>query len=476
MASVTAKNVSFTYATASAPALRDISFSLDKGTVCLVAGRSAAGKSTLLKLLKKEIAPAGSLQGTLCVDGTVGYVSQRVEESIVCDTVRGELSFGLTNLGLDEEAIWLATAEAAAYFHLENKLDSKIADLSGGEKQLVNLAAVMMMRPAVLLLDEPCAQLDPLAAEQLMNAVTKLRRDFHCTVLLSEHSNPEAFALADSVLWLEEGRLLCFGTKETVVKSIAEEHNELSALLPLAYRLQPDGREAKAPLPDGKANTALQAKGITFAYERGNDVLRNLSLSVFRGKVNAVIGANGCGKTTLLKVLCGVRKPYRGKVKAAGTLSMLTQNVYDLFTRERCGDEVAFGDLTDFLGISELADVHPYDLSGGQAQRLALAKVLERQADIILLDEPTKGLDALLKSKLATLLQQLCARGKTILLVSHDLDFIAETADYVSFMSRGSILLTGTAGNVFRSLRFYTTSLARLTDGKVISLKEYHNA
>lgn len=472
MEAITLNHLSFTYPLAAQPALQDVSFSVKKGSICLLCGRSAAGKSTLLKLLKKEIAPAGERSGALAAEGTVGYVSQHVEESIVSDRVRSELSFGLTNLGWSADAIALATAEIAAYFHLENKLDSKIADLSGGEKQLVNLAAVMLMQPEVLLLDEPCAQLDPLASERFLQVVQKLNRDFGCTVLLSEHSNPEVFALADTMAVLEQGKLLQAGDTEAVIRFIREEAPFLCALLPLRYRLENTEYPAVTSAAFPATEKAMQAKGIWFAYERGVDVLRDLSLPLFRGKVNAVIGANGCGKTTLLKVLAGVKKPLRGKVKADGTIAMLTQNVYDLFTQERCADEVPFGQLTDTLGISDLAERHPYDLSGGQAQRLALAKVLARDTDIILLDEPTKGLDGLLKTQLTALLQSLCQQGKTILLVSHDLDFVAETADVVSYMSRGQLLAGGTPGEVFRLLRFYTTSMAKLTDGKVIALRE----
>ncbi|MBQ9227524.1 MAG: ATP-binding cassette domain-containing protein [Eubacterium sp.] len=472
MEAVNCQELTFTYPLAAEPSLQAVSFSVRQGEICLLTGRSAAGKSTLLKLLKKEIAPAGTVTGTVQVSGMVGYVSQHIEESLVCDRVRSELSFGLTNLGRTADEIALATAEIASYFHLENKLDCPLSELSGGEKQLVNLAAVMVMQPSILLLDEPCAQLDPVAAERFLQAVERLNRDFRCTVLLSEHSLPAVFEMADSVLLLEEGRLLYAGEKEAVVRELLQKEPVLRALLPVQYRvaLAPTATADQPTTVDG--DVALQAKHLYFAYERGNDVLRDLSLRVFRGKINAVIGANGCGKSTLLKVLSGIKKPYRGKCKTTGRVAMLTQNVYDLFTQDRCADEVPFGALTDFLSISHLAERHPYDLSGGEAQRLALAKVLAREADLILLDEPTKGLDALLKRKLAHLLRQLCQQGKTVLLVSHDLDFVGEVADAVSFMSRGNVLSTGTAPSVFRSLRFYTTSLARLTDGKIIALRD----
>ena len=473
MEAILAKSLSFSYPKTESAALTDVSFSIAQGEFCLVSGASAAGKSTLLKLLKKEIAPAGAMSGTVTVNGTAGYVSQNIEESLVCDKVRSELSFGLTNMGVSAEKIELQCAETASYFHLEDKLEADIAALSGGDKQMVNLAAVMMMKPDVLLLDEPCSQLDPISTERFVTMLQRIHRDFHTTILISEHSAETLFGYADKVLLLEEGRLLISAPPHDVLAFLQQEHHPMLEAVPPYLRIQDTGNYRDEEARD-LGEPILKAKHLYFAYEKGNDILKNLSYQAYRGKINAIVGPNAGGKTTLLKVLSGVFKPYSGKVKYTGNLSMLTQNVYDLFTKERCSDEVPFGALTDRLGISDIASRHPYDLSGGQAQRLALAKVLSRNADIIVLDEPTKGLDALLKIKLGALLRDLCKQGKTVILVTHDIEFAGRFCDNAAFLSRGSIVAAAPRRAFFSSLSFYTTALARMTKGSAVSAEDMY--
>ena len=468
MDAVSFGSVSFAYPKSEYKALDSVSFGISKGDFCLVSGASAAGKSTLLSLIKKEIAPAGELSGEIEINGSVGYLRQNTDESIVCDRVRGELAFGVENLGKSSGEIELLIAETAAYFDLEDKLNSATAELSGGEKQLVSLASVMMMKPDILVLDEPCAYLDPVSAERFANMVKKLHSELGITVIMSEHSVDLLYGYADKILLLEKGSLTFEGTPEKTLSFLEKENNPMLAAVPVQFRYRGKELNYNKISESGKiTETALNAKRLYFAYNKNSFVINDLSLDVYRGKINAVIGSNGCGKTTLLKVLSRVYKPYRGKVNSE-KLSMLTQNVKDLFTADRCGDEVTFGEITDYLEISDIKERHPYDLSGGQAQRLALAKVLQKNADIIILDEPTKGLDAVLKTKLGKLLKRLCADGKTVLLVSHDIDFVGEWADYVSFMSEGRIAVTDEKRRFFSSLSFYTTSLSRLSRGRAV--------
>ena len=468
MDAVSFGSVSFAYPKSEYKALDSVSFSISKGDFCLVSGASAAGKSTLLSLIKKEIAPAGELGGEIEINGSVGYLRQNTDESIVCDRVRGELAFGVENLGKSSGEIELLIAETAAYFNLEDKLNSATAELSGGEKQLVSLASVMMMKPDILVLDEPCAYLDPVSAERFANMVKKLHSELGITVIMSEHSVDLLYGYADKILLLEKGSLTFEGTPEKTLSFLEKENNPMLAAVPVQFRYKGKELNYNEMKENGEnPEIALNAKRLYFAYNKNSFVLNDLSLDVYRGKINAVIGSNGCGKTTLLKVLSRVYKPYRGKVNSE-KLSMLTQNVKDLFTADRCGDEVTFGEITDYLEISDIKERHPYDLSGGQAQRLALAKVLEKNADIIILDEPTKGLDAVLKTKLGKLLKRLCSDGKTVLLVSHDIDFVGEWADYISFMSEGRIAVTDEKRRFFSSLSFYTTSLSRLSRGRAV--------
>lgn len=492
MEKISCKDVDFTYPASEYPALTNVTFTIESGELCLVMGESAAGKSTLLKLLKKEIAPAGNLRGKIVVNGTVGYVAQNVEENIVCNKVRSELSFGLSNMGLSGESIELLVAETASYFNLEDKLDFDISSLSGGEKQMVNLAAVMIMKPDILVLDEPTSQLDPVSSERFINMIKKLHRDFSMTIIMSEHRTDSLFDYADIVIFMSKGKTLYSSSPKSLVDYLVESKSEMLNAVPVQMRLFKGASTVKqcrerlkgktinlSSCKVKKLDVIVDVKNVCFAYKKGIDVLNSLSLKVYKGKINTVVGPNSGGKSTLLKTIAGVNKHYRGKIRINGKVSMLCQNVYDLFTKEKCADEVDFGDITAFLAIDDIKEQHPYDLSGGQAQRLALAKVLSTAADIILLDEPTKGFDPVLKKKLALILKELCSQGKTVLIVSHDIEFVGEYSDYVSFLSRGKIINTAPRRAFFSSLNFYTTAVSKITNGisdGIVSVTDLKNA
>lgn len=478
MENISFEKVSFTYALGKSEVLKNVSFAVEPGEMCLVIGKSAAGKSTLLRLMKKEIAPAGKLEGKISVPDGIGFVSQNVEEQIVCDRVRSELSFGLTNLGLSKEYIELKVNEIAGYFNLSAKLDDEISSLSGGEKQILNLASVMITKPEVLILDEPTCQLDPVWAQRFINVIKRLNLDFGTTVIISEHLLDELYLFADSVMIVEDGGVRAKLSPCEAVEYLKKENNPLLKSIPLSYRLF-DARGdvslcrkmlAKMNLPElkdksEKCGAAIKVRSLSFAYKRNAEVIKNLSFTAYENKINVILGANSSGKSTLLKLMSGVLKQQYGKIKTDKGVSMLCQNPNDLFTKERCGDEVRFGELTDFLEISDIENSHPYDISGGQAQRLALAKVLETGADIILLDEPTKALDSAFKEKLAQKLSELCKMGKTIVVTTHDTDFAAEYGDYISFLSNGEIITTQQKRAFFSSVDFFTSSAAKLTDG-----------
>lgn len=492
MEAIKCKSLSFTYPKSEYPALSNVSFSIDDGEFVMLIGKSAAGKSTLLKLLKKEIAPFGDISGELEINGKVGYVSQNIEENIVCDKVKSELGFGLLNAGLSNSEIELAVAETASYFNLNSKLDSDISSLSGGEKQLLNLASVMALRPDILVLDEPISQLDPISASRFINMVKQLHCDFGTTIIISEHNAEELFNYADSVIMLDNANLVAKLKPIQMISMIKELDTEMLGIVPVQMRLFDNAttiKQCRQKLQNKLLKAILdndvdvvkvgKVKNVYFAYEKWNDVLDNLSLDVYRGKINAVIGANASGKSTLLKVLAGVKKNYRGKIKFDGSVAMLCQNPFDLFTKEKCEDEAEFGDLTAFLGIDDIKNQHPYDISGGQAGRLALAKVLQTNADVILLDEPTKALDSKLKIRFAEILKDLCNQGKTIVIVSHDIEFVGEYADYVSLLSSGKIISTQKRQKFFSSLGLYTTAVSKITNGivqNVVSIPDLKNA
>lgn len=478
MENIVCEKLNFVYPTSSRPVLVDVDLTVSPGEFCLVIGRSGAGKSTLLKLMKKEIAPHGTLTGNIKINGSVGYVAQNVEENIVTDKVRSELSFGLTNMGMERHAIELLVAETASYFNLSDKLDNDISTLSGGEKQLLNLASVMITKPDILVLDEPTCQLDPVSAQRFVAVVKRLNRDFGTAVVISEHLTEELLPYADSLLILEDGKVLIKEKPQNAVEILKRNNNSLLGEIPLFMRLF-DGantvsqcrevlKNKKLPPLQTEAEelkTDMRIKNVSFAYVKNHDVLKSLDLKIYKGKINVILGANSSGKSTALKVAAGVLKPHHGKVKTDRKVSMLCQNPFDLFTKERCGDEVEFGKITSFLQIDDIKEQHPYDISGGQAQRLALAKVLEKNADIILLDEPTKALDYELKVRLIDVLYKLCDEGKTVVIATHDIDFAGEYGDYISFLSNGEIVATMPRREFFTSLNFYTTCMAKITNG-----------
>ena len=478
MENIRFEDVSFSYAVNDKAVLKNASFDIRQGEFCLVIGKSGAGKTTLLKLLKKEIAPAGKLTGKIVTAENVGYVAQNVQESIVTDRVRSELSFGLTNMGVDAREIELSVTEAASYFNLSDKLDSDISSLSGGEKQILNLASVMIMKPSVLVLDEPTCQLDPVWAQRFLTVIKRLHRDFATTVIVSEHLLEELYEYADSVMLVEDGEIKAKLPPDEMTKFLRQTDSPVLKSIPLRLRLFDDAKtlfECRSiikskNLPcicddDKKDERAMIIKNLCFSYKKNNYALSELSLNVYKGKINAILGPNSCGKSTLLRVCAGVLKAHRGRIKANGKISMLCQNPFDLFTKDLCEDEARFGEITRFLEIDDIKNQHPYDISGGQAQRLALAKVLQTGADIILLDEPTKALDSELKSKLAQKLRELCEQGKTIVFTTHDIDFAGEYADYISFMSGGEIVTTQKKHTFFSSLSYYTTAASRLCRG-----------
>lgn len=430
MENIICEKLNFSYPTSTHSVLNDVDFTVSGGEFCLVIGRSGAGKSTLLKLMKKEIAPHGTLTGSIKINGNVGYVAQNVEENIVTDKVRSELSFGLTNMGLSRETIELSVAETASYFNLSDKLDNDISTLSGGEKQLLNLASVMITKPEILVLDEPTCQLDPVSAQRFVAVVKRLNRDFGTTVVISEHLTEELLPYADSVMIIENGEVILKDTPQNAVSFLKQSHNLLLGEIPLFMRLFDDANSVSQcrevlknkDLPllcteSEDVKTALRLKNISFAYIKNHDVLKSLDLRVYKGKINVLLGANSSGKTTAFKVAAGVLKAHHGKVKTDGKVSMLCQNPFDLFTKERCEDEVEFGKTTEFLQIDDIRMQHPYDISGGQAQRLALAKVLEKTPILSSLMSLQKHLITNLKFDLPIFCTAFVMREKPLLLL-----------------------------------------------------------
>ncbi len=555
------RNLTFTYPDQEKPALTDLNFSLKQGEFLVVCGKSGCGKSTLLRHFKTAMAPYGERKGQILFEGReldavsvreqgarIGYVLQSPDNQLVTDKVWHELAFGLENLGYETGTIRLRVAEMASFFGIQTWFEKNVEELSGGQKQLLNLAAVMAMQPDLLVLDEPTSQLDPLAAGDFLATLRKINAELGTTILLIEHRLEEVLAYADRVLVMENGGILALDTPEKLPSLIRE--NDMFQAMPVPMRIFEElsgegdspvtvreGREwlegwreqQKTSVSNQKNRTegvekwsdtpvsrniepqndskpsffgglreriftkeetrqsqpVLEARDVWFRYEKElPDVVRDLNLKVQKGELYCLLGGNGTGKSTTLRLLGRIRKPYRGKLFLNGKelgiyregelygklLGILPQNPQSLFVkdtvekdlREMSGDTGRLRDVIEKTEIGHLLGSHPYDLSGGEQQRAALAKVLLLDPEIILLDEPTKGLDGFYKKKLAQILKGLTAEGKTILMVSHDIEFCAEYGDTCALFFHGSVVTSAPAREFFAGNSFYTTAANRM--------------
>ena len=524
------KDLTFTYPGAAKPALSHLDLTVEDGEFVVICGKSGCGKTTLLRHFKSVMSPHGSRTGEIHFCGEpletvsqrvqsaqIGYVLQSPDNQIVTDKVWHELAFGVENLGLDQQTIRLRVAEMASFFGIQNWFHKNVNELSGGQKQLLNLASILAMQPRALILDEPTSQLDPIAASEFLATIRKINLDLGITVILIEHRLEEVFPMADKVLVLEDGRRIFYDTPRFVGEALAD--NDLFLAMPSPVQIydavgQPgecpltvcEGRswmEAHfIPAPSDKTvqsepcrhreKPVVQAKELWFRYEKeGKDIVKDLSLEVQKGELYCILGGNGTGKSTTLSLLSGIRKPYRGKIFLNGRdirkisdkekfdhfLGVLPQNPQTLFVRD-----TVLEDLEEMLPahcssiqreemlrqviadteISHLLQMHPYDLSGGEQQRTALAKVLLLQPQILLLDEPTKGLDGFYKYKLASIFDKLKTRGITIIMVSHDIEFCASYADTCAMFFDGGIVTACDARSFFIGNCFYTTAANRM--------------
>ncbi len=513
---LTVKDLTFTYPVCERAAVCNVSFSVASGDFIVLCGATGGGKSTLLRLLKREIAPRGSEKGEILFGGRpineipaerIGFVSQRPDEQIVTDRVYSELAFGLENLGLPQNVIARRVAEMASYFGIEGWFERDVSTLSGGQKQLLNLASVMVMDPDILILDEPTSQLDPIATSDFLNTVKKLNRDLSLTVIIAEHRLEKLIPMCDRLLVMDKGTLIGDGKPRNVISELSDDCPLLASMPTAArlYRLLGSGAECPLTVGDGRRfieteysnhitslsispyvhseSTALEFKKAYFRYEKNApDVLKGLDLTIYAGEIFCILGGNGSGKTTALSCACGIRKIYGGQIRVFGKrqkeypgqslyrncLALLPQDVQNVFLCNSVREELedAHVDASSLpFELSHLFEKHPYDLSGGEQQLLALAKVLATNPRLLLLDEPTKGLDAEKKRILIDILRKLKADGVTVLAVTHDVEFAAACADRCALFFRGNIVSCGTPHEFFSENCFYTTSAARIAKG-----------
>ena len=561
------KDFGFSYPESSRKVLEHVNLNIKEGTLNVIMGRSGCGKSTLLRQLKSVLAPAGEKEGKILyrnipLEDTdhrtqsqeIGFVMQNPDNQIVTDKVWHELAFGLESLGYDNATIRLRVAEMASYFGIQKWFYKNVSELSGGQKQLLNLASVMAMHPSLLILDEPTSQLDPIAASDFLETVKKINRDIGTTVLLTEHRLQDIIPYADRVFVMDEGTLFLEGTPREIGTKLKEQHHGMFLSMPVPMqiyagtdssltcpltvsegrqwireyieekgikkeqiqqanqRLERQGEKNEnetagffGHLKRQKENTppAIQMKDVWFRYEKDSpDVIQNLSLEVKKGEFYALVGGNGTGKSTTLSLLGRVHQPYSGRIYLdgkdlrsfsdrelyCGYLGVLPQNPQSIFLKKTVLEDLysviggrkekpsneypismkkekAIEGIVSLTHLEGLLDRHPYDLSGGEQQRLALAKVLLLRPKILLMDEPTKGMDAEYKEELGSILKKLQSHGMTIFMISHDVEFVAEYADTTGLFFEGNVVTSKKTRDFFAGNNFYTTAANRMARG-----------
>ena len=526
------ENLSFIYPGREEKTLDSVSLEIKKGAFVTVIGASGSGKTTLLKLLKPELSPYGEKTGEIFFNGEaltdkvgaqrIGFVMQNPDNQIVTDKVWHELSFGLESIGTKPEEIRKKVAEAASFFGLQDVFYSDVSLLSGGQNQLLNLASVMVTEPEVLILDEPSAQLDPIARDEFFNVLVKLNREIGTTVILAEHSLESVFPVSTDILVLDGGKVISKGEPGAVARELKENNHKMYGALPSPARVfsvvEPE-KECPLTVGEGKrmlsdfadrhglhpeaitkrehnlaGDDAITLKDVWFRYGKElPDVIKGICLTVKKGSIYSLLGGNGTGKSTTLSLISGIKKPYRGKIMINGRGLDEIKNPYDSLLgvlpqdpRLIFSENSVYLDLLKRLSesglsdgekhekvilaarkcrVSHLLESHPYDLSGGEIQRAALAKVLLGDPGILLLDEPTKGMDAFLKAEFADILNELKENGAAILMVTHDTEFAAEYSDECALFFDGAITSHASPEEFFSCNSFYTTAANRMARG-----------
>ena len=532
----------FSYPNQLKKALNNINFSIDEGDFVLICGESGCGKSTLLRHLKPELSPHGQVSGDIYyysqkindysskqIASEIGYVLQNPDSQIVTDKVWHELAFGLENMGLDTQSIRLRVAEMASFFGIQGWFRKNVNDLSGGQKQLLNLASIMAMQPKILILDEPTSQLDPIAAKDFIDTLVRINKELSTTIIMTEHNLEDIYSVCDKVIVMEDGKVICNDTNYKVADILSGDknhkmfkslptpskiYNQLNGYLegasksPLTVKdcrqwlndsmdeltiTKLDDTETEINIDEKDREIAIELKDVYFQYNKISEpTIRDLSFKVYKGEIYSILGGNGTGKSTTLSLVARQRKPQRGKIFInniemkkynnkslyENNLALLPRNPQSLFVFETVREDLEevlilqnkdreyidkeVKRVSKLLDIEHLLEHHPYDLSGGELQRAGMAKVMLLNPKIILLDEPTKGLDAYCKEEIGKMLMKLRDMGVTIVVVSHDIEFSARYSDRCAMFFDGSIVSEGTPKEFFLGNNFYTTVSNRI--------------
>ena len=593
------RDLTFAYAAGDEPVLSDINIDIGSGEFVIIMGSSGSGKTTLLKMLKRNMIPAGRYSGRVYIYGKeadkltdrenaagIGYVSQDPDNQIVTDKVWHELAFGLENLGMDNVTIRKKVAEMSEYFGITGWYDREVSKLSGGQKQILNLASVMVMQPGILLLDEPTANLDPLAAIRFLDVVKRINQELGVTVVMVEHNLEHIYADADRIIAIDKGRVAANSSPKKAAADIITAGSFLIEGLPVASRLYSgynkkngnsvvsynnvnidsnnknnhilsdeipltvkEGRrwyvnykkvygkditkdkdkinnfagksiindkvikkdvleednitgnknkkrigfikknnlenKSSRKNTDNIENTVCQLKNVSYSYNKKLPyIIDGVDVSFKEGRITAILGGNGAGKSTMLKLIAGIIKPVCGKIISNKRIIMLPQDPKAVFTEVSVEEELAevlmdkgngiynnmpmedkreiVEQIIEEFGLNDIRKNNPYDISGGQQEKLAIAKVLLLKPEVLLLDEPTNGLDPYFKKTLGKLLKKINADGVTIIIVSHDLEFVDSFCDDVIMLFDKKVAAKDSTHKFLRDNMFYTTNYYRI--------------
>lgn len=531
------EQLAFSYPNMEKLALKNINLTIDSGEFVVICGKSGCGKSTLIRHLKTVLTPYGKREGDIYFQGKlldlvddrtqssqIGYVLQSPENQIVTDKVWHELAFGLESLGYDNNTIRLRVAEMASFFGIQTWFRKNVTELSGGQKQLLNLASIMAMQPSVLILDEPTSQLDPITASDFLKTIKKINEELGITIVMVEHDLEEVFNMADRIILMDAGEVIIDDKPKNVGKKVKQLMPDMFEAMPspikiasslninetpitvkegryfinelfvneeVAYTRVEDDKEYNNIYSD---KAAIKMKDVWFKYEKdGNDIVKDLNFEVKEGEFFCVVGGNGTGKSTTVSLICGINKPYRGKVELFeknikeyknkelfnNNIAILPQDPQSLFVKNTVEKDLyemfpklgmskrekinKIAKISKLVEIEDLLNHHPYDLSGGEQQRAALAKVLLLEPKLLILDEPTKGLDAHFKVKFAKIINKLIENKVTVVMVSHDIEFCASYAHRCALFFDGSIVTSNTPNKFFSGNSFYTTVANRMS-------------
>ncbi|AKP66199.1 ABC transporter ATP-binding protein [Companilactobacillus ginsenosidimutans] len=522
------ENYSFKYSNSSKVSLKNVNLTINKGDFALIIGKTGSGKSTLLRQLKPELALGKSVDGKLTLFGGendndfshVAYISQFVDNQMVTETARDEFHFVLENMGVDADQIHSKIAEIASYFDIVDLMDLKEDQLSGGQKQIINLASALILNPDILLLDEPTSQLDPITSEKFLRMVEKINSDLNITIILVEHSIEQAVFFVNRVVLVDNGSIGMDEKTDSALRKLFTEP-DFKNYLPQTDRLFLESQldevfpNVKLPLTNRRMNQIIQqqsdylkyedhisrkgsssetdelsVKRLTFRFEfNARNILDDITFNLKKGKSYAILGPNGVGKTTLLRVITKQLEQLSGTVFIEGRktnkmgqkffdkLFILPQNPSLLFVTDSVQEEISYqlqqsneqvnDDLVnqylEKFQLTEIKNVSPYDISGGQQEYLALVIGLIKNPELLILDEPTKGLDPNMKQQVAKMLRNYQEQGGTILASTHDVLFSSKYFDFVSLMFDGRLGTFDPPIEFFPNKYFYTTEINKAT-------------